>query len=371
MHLLAALLAVLQFQPLAGVRLERAGARGAGASAALAEEEDESDEDSPGDANAEAEGAAQGQADAGTRYSRDLNERELQRRWLGDLPSLGSISVGLAEEGRVINAVQMGEDPSWVRVRPDLAWGAKETVEGLAAAFRAVHKQFPESAPARLNHIGAREGGHLRPHLSHQSGRDADIGLFYKNDQIPFGRGRREKLIDPARTGALVRALVTLADVQVILVDRGIQKVLRTHALAIGEDEEWLHRLFHAGKQSLVQHARRHRDHLHVRFFAPRSQELGRRIQPLLAQRPDQNLAVHRVKNGQTLGHLARAYGTTVASIMKANKLRRTFLRAGQRLIVPLRKPCTRCPLPPVLVVPERCLPPAVARAAGVGAKKS
>lgn len=319
-----------------------------------AESEEEADE-------AEAEAYVAAPADPALRYSGDLSDAELARKWREELETLGSISVGFAEQGRLINAVHMPDDPAWVCQRPDLAWGAQETVDALALAFRAVHAAFPGSVPARLSHIGAREGGYLRPHKSHQSGRDADIAFFYKRDAVPGGHGRRERYIDPVRSWALLRTLITQADVQLILVDRGIQEVLRKHALAAGEDRAWLDRVFRAGKASIVQHARHHRDHFHVRFYAPRSQELGRRIAPLLAQRPDQNVVVHRVKRGQTLGVIARAYSTTVPAILKANKLRRTFLSLDQRLLIPLRKPCTRCPVPPPLAVPARCLPPEAA----------
>jgi murein endopeptidase len=300
------------------------------------------------------------QGPPGLRYTSDLSDEDLQRRWLEDLPGLGSVSVGFADQGRLINAVHMPEkDPAFVLQRPELAWGAKETIDSLLTAFHAVQARFPGSAPARLSHIGAREGGFLRPHRSHQSGRDADIAFFYKRDAYPGAGARREKLIDPARSWTLLRALITQTDVQVILVDRGIMKVLREYAVAAGEDLAWLDRVFHAGKKSLVQHARHHRDHFHVRFFAPRSQELGRRIQPLLAQRPEQNLVLHRVKRGQTLGHIARTYAVTVAAIQKTNRIRGSFLHLGQALQIPLRKPCTRCPLPPAVAVPARCLPPA------------
>ena len=307
----------------------------------------------------ESESGTAAPAGPGLRYSADLDDLELERRWRDDLASLGSVSVGFADQGRLINAVHMPDDPAWVCQRPDLAYGTKETVDSLALAFRAVHAQFPGSAPARLSHIGAREGGYVRPHHSHQSGRDADVAFFYKRDQVPGGHGRRERYIDPARNWALLRALITQTDVQVILVDRGIQNVLRDHALAAGEDRAWVDRIFRAGKASLVQHARKHRDHFHVRFYAARSQELGRRIAPLLAQRPDQNLTLHRVRRGQTLGVIARLYSTSVAAIQKANHMRRTFLSLDQRLMIPLRKPCTHCPIPPPVAVPARCLPPA------------
>jgi len=312
-------------------------------------EEDEGEEE--GESESE---QAVGVTDPTLRYSRDLSDDGLKRRWTEAPESLGSISVGFADQGRMINAVQLQDGEGWICQRPDLAWGARETVDGLTAAFREVGKQFPDGAPARLSHIGHKDGGWLRPHRSHQSGRDADIGFFYKRDVVPHGRVRREKLIDPERNWALLRALLAHADVQVVLVDRRIRKVLHQHALRVGEDPALLERIFRGGPKALVQHARRHRDHFHVRFFAPRSQELGRRIQPLLALRPDQNLVLHRVKNGQTLGHIARAWRTTVAAIMKANRMRRTFLRLGQQLKVPLRGPCTRCPLPPAQEVPPR-----------------
>ena len=350
-----------------GPAAKAAAATDAKRAAAEGAEDEGDDEGEEGDApeEAESQARAQGPTLSGSQhpYSGDLSDADLEKRWLSDLAALGSISVGFADQGRVINAVQMPELNACVRVRPDLAWGAKETVDGLAAAFRAVHEEFPGSPPARLNHIGQRDGGFLRPHRSHQSGRDADIGFFYRSDVVPHGRGKREKLIDPARNWALVRALVTNADVQVILVDRGIQRVLRRHALEIGEDPGWVASLFEGGRTALIQHARRHRDHFHARFYAPRAQELGRRIQPLLAKRADQNLVVHRVRQGQTLGHLARSYKTTVIAIRKANGMKRTLLRVGQRVLVPLRGPCTKCPVVPALVVPPRKLPPSQGRA--------
>ena len=323
------------------------------------------DEDGPEDDPESSEAESESQSGAAAlvppssefRYSSDLSDEELRRRWEHELESLGSISVGFADRGRLINAVHMSHDAAWICQRPELAWGAQETIEALSTAFRAVHERFPASAPARLGQIGARDGGYLRPHRSHQSGRDADISFFYKNDASPRPGAPRERLMDPERNWALLRALITLTDVQVILVDRRIVSVLRKHALAAGEDRAWIDRVFGGGKAALVQHAHRHRDHFHVRFFAPRSQELGRRVQPLLALRPEHNLITHRVKQGQTLSHIARVYGTTVVAIRKANHLRGTFLRAGHQVLVPLRKPCTHCPLPPPVVVPPRCLP--------------
>jgi LysM repeat protein len=183
-----------------------------------------------------------------------------------------------------------------------------------------------------------------------------DLGFYYPNGNVVRARAR-ENYIDPVMNWALIRALVTHADVQLILVDRRVQKVLYDHAVKIGEDKAWLDSLFHAGEQSIIKHARGHRDHFHVRFFNPRAQELGRRIAPLLALQPEHNIAMHRVRSGDTLGAIAMRYNSTVPSIRNANRIRGSMLRIGQVLSVPLRGPCTRCPIPPPVVVPPRRLP--------------
>lgn len=307
----------------------------------------------------EADARAAMLADAGILYSQDLSDEELARRWVEAPASLGSISVGLAEAGRVVNAVTLPPGDAWQVIDPHNAWGTQETIDFLTAAASAVRTQFPDAPPMRVNHISRRDGGHLRPHKSHQSGRDADIGFYYPRGEDPGHLSKKRELaMDLAMNWALVKALVTLGDVQFIFVDKRIIARLYDFALKQGEDKAWLDQLFHAGAASLVRHARRHRDHFHVRYYAGRSQELGRRITPLLAKQPEQNLVIHRVKKGDTLGALAMKYRSGVKLIQKANGLKGTALSVGRTLNIPLRGPCTSCPVAPPLVVPPRCLPP-------------
>lgn len=304
-------------------------------------------------------------APGGPRYTAELTDEALTQLWKDDPTTLGSVSVGFTDAGRMLNAVPFPRDGNWLVVDPANTWATQETIDYVTTAISAVCEQFPGSPPIRVNHISRRDGGWLRPHHSHQAGRDVDLGFYYPTAE-PVRTRARERYIDVARNWGLLKALVTLTDVQVILVDRRVQKVLYDHALNAGEDRAWLDSLFRAGRASLVQHARRHRDHFHVRFFNPRAQELGRRVQPLLALQPDQNFTMHRIRRGDTLGHIARRYGSSVAAIRKANRMRSTLLSLGRTLLVPLRKPCTRCPLPPPVIVPPRRLPPAVvARDAG------
>src|SRR5919197_532328 len=198
------------------------------------------------------------------RYTADLDDAALLEKWRTAPESLGSISLGFVHDGRLVNAERMPPaGPGWVVVCPEGSWGTRETIDYIAAAAEAVHDQFPDASPLRVNQVSLREGGYVRPHLSHQNGRDVDLGFYYPNGQQIRTRAR-EKVIDVPLNWALVKALVTLTDVQLILVDRRVQKVLFDYAVAAGEDKAWLDSLFHAGKDSILQHARRHRDHFHV-----------------------------------------------------------------------------------------------------------
>lgn len=323
---------------------------------------DEGEEAEAGDEEGEAEVEAaitEALADAGILYSSDLSDEELTKRWVESPETLGSISVGLTEAGRLVNGVPVPAGEAWQIVDANNAWGTQETVDFLVAAATAVREQFPNTAPLRINHIGKKNGGYLRPHQSHQAGRDVDLGFYYPNGEDP-GRlsKKRELAMDLGMNWALLKALVTRADVEFVLVDKRIQARIYAYALSVGEDKTWLDKLFHAGQASLIKHARRHRDHFHVRFFSGRSQELGRRIQPLLAKQPDQNVLIYRVKKGDTLGGIATRYNSGVKLIQKANGLTNTNLRVGRTLNVPIRRPCTNCPVPPPLVIPPRRLPP-------------
>ncbi|MBI5497489.1 MAG: penicillin-insensitive murein endopeptidase [Deltaproteobacteria bacterium] len=323
-----------------------------------AESDDDDLPDAPDGEEEQAAAAVPAPGAPALKFTGDLDDPALLQRWKEDPASLGSISVGFADAGRIINGVQFPPGPYWSVVAPEVAWGVQESIDSVMTAITQVNRQYPGSPLLRVNHISRRDGGYLRPHQSHQAGRDVDLAFYYLREVPPGYRGRREQLIDPARNWALIKAFATMTDVQVILVDRRIQKVLYDHALASGEDKAYLDDIFKSGSRALVKHARRHRDHFHVRLNAPRSQELGRRVQPLLAQRPDQNMIIVRVRSGHTLGHIAAKYDTSVRAIMRANHMKRTFLRVGQTLVVPLRGPCTQCPMPPEPVVPPRRIPP-------------
>lgn len=298
--------------------------------------------------------------DAGYRYTLDLTDEELGRRWREDPASLGSVSVGRPDEGRLINATpfpEAGDGGAWAVIVPDSCWTTQETADAVIGAANQLRAWFPEAAPVRVGQVSGPEGGFLPPHVTHQSGRDVDIGLFYPGPE-PYRVKEREKVMDLAMNWAFVKAVLMNGDVQGILLDWRVQDALYAYALEHGEDRAWLDSLFKAGPRSLFHHARRHRDHFHIRYWNPRAQELAFRLAPLMPARPEENLALHRVVRGDNLSTIAMRYGSSVSRLKAANRLNGHFLRVGQVLRVPLRGPCTTCPVAPLPNVPPRRLPP-------------
>jgi LysM repeat protein len=302
-------------------------------------------------------------------YTTDLSDDELAERWVNDPKSLGSISIGFVHEGRMINAMPFPEGEAWTVVVPESCWTTQETADAIIGAARQVRAWFPEGAPVRVGQVSGPEGGYLPPHITHQNGRDIDVGLFYPGPE-PYRVVEREKVMDVPMNWAFAKAILMHGDVQGILLDRRVQKVLYDYALAHGENKQWLDSLFHAGNRSVFHHARKHRDHFHVRLYNPRAQELAHRLAPLMPKRAEENIAFYRVVKGDTLGGIAIKMGSSVQTLKKANHLTSSFLRLRQVLRVPLRGPCTNCPVPPLVVVPPRRGPPVPASSSTEGASQ-
>ena len=304
-----------------------------------------------------------GVTDGGAHYTSDLSDDELAQRWEKDPKSLGSISIGFVEEGRMINALPFPEGEAWTVVVPESCWTTQETADAIIGAARQVRAWYPEGAPVRVGQVSGPEGGYLPPHVSHQNGRDVDVGLFYPGPE-PYRIKERETVMDVPMNWAFAKAILMNGDVQFILLDKRVQKVLYDYALAHGENKAWLDSLFHAGPRSMFFHARKHRDHFHVRLYNPRAQELAHRLAPLMPKRPEENVAFYRVVKGDTLGGIAHKMGSSVKTLKTANHLSSSFLKLRQVLKVPLRGPCTNCPVPPLVVIPPRRLPPPAASSA-------
>jgi murein endopeptidase len=279
-----------------------------------------------------------------------------------DLASLGSISLGQPSAGLLLNGIQATECAHYKVVAPAGAYGTEETLRYLGAALARVHREFPGTEPLWLGHISGPRGGRLSPHISHQSGRDVDLSFFYRSNAQWYRRGTAENL-DLARNWAFVRALIIETDVEMILIDHSILNLLHRYASEQGEDPTWLESLFRGGggQRAILRHAPGHATHFHIRFYNPIAQETGRRAyQHLVAHGlvpPVQDYVRYKAKKGDTLGKLAKRFGTTVQAIKQANRLKKSLIREKQVYLIPVKNSRPSAPLARVTIPPRR-LPP-------------
>jgi len=290
-----------------------------------------------------------------------LSDDELEKQVAEDPSGLGSLSLGEPYRGRLLGGVALQSSPFLEVVAPDFAFGTHETVAYLERAVRRVHAAFPKTPPLHVGHISKSSGGYVSPHRSHQSGRDVDLGFYYSKNGGWYKRGTAENL-DLPRTWALLRALITETDVEMVIVDASIERLLRLYAEGIGEDRPWLTRIFSGDGQrpEIVRHLWGHTTHFHVRFYNPAAQTLAARAYPHLVEAelvdPVQATTTYRAKKGDTLGKLAKRFGTTVRAIQAANGMRGTTIQAKRVYRIP--RPGGPIQAPP-LAIPERCVPPA------------
>lgn len=209
---------------------------------------------------------------------------ELARAVREEPRRLGSASIGTPTRGALWGGVELLPSDGIERAG-GYPWGTETVVRSIERAVREVRRCFPGTPRLHVGDISRKEGGWLRPHRSHQSGLDADVGYYYVSGPAWF-RHADASTLDRPRTWALLRALVDGGNVEMIFIDTSVQRLLREHAEAIGEEQPVVDAFFPRSPgtrhQAILQHARGHGTHLHVRFRDPASVALGLRLAPML-----------------------------------------------------------------------------------------
>ena len=271
----------------------------------------------------------------------NLTDEERRVALKKDMNAFGALSFGLPHAGHLLAAIQLPENPRWKRMSPYNAYGTGETIDALKLAVDGVWERFGESPILSIGDLSAQKGGRLSPHLSHQAGRDVDVGFYYSGEDKWYARGNSGNL-DVARNWWFLRTMINGTDMEFVLLDRSLHPLLEQHALEIGEDPEWVATVFHGksgGRPALVRHAPGHGTHFHFRFFSPTSRENARLCYPILVKEgllPPPNYRVaHIAKKGDSLQKLARIYGVSVGTIRKENGMRGYVIFAKKTYYIP------------------------------------
>lgn len=194
-------------------------------------------------------------------------------------------SVGAPSNGKLVAGMQLPEGKGYHRRRPHTAWGTNHAIHHIRRAVTAVRNRLPGLHDLAIGDISARAGGPLGEHKSHQSGRDADVGLYYKKrpDGYPasFIRATAHTL-DAQATWLLLEALAATADaeagVEIMFLDYALQEVLYEWATKQGVSRHVLGKMFQyprgeSSASGLIRHEPGHDTHVHVRFKCPKSDD--------------------------------------------------------------------------------------------------
>ncbi|MDI3281920.1 penicillin-insensitive murein endopeptidase [Polyangium sp. 15x6] len=195
---------------------------------------------------------------------------------------LGSASVGSPTRGSLFGGVELKDSDGILRAG-GYGWGTELVIRSIERAVREVRRCFPDSPRLYVGDIARERGGWLKPHRSHQSGLDADIGYYYKSQAIWYQRATAENL-DAARTWALVRALIEGGNVEMIFIDVSVQRLLQAYIATLPEGERLPEDVFPSPtkRDSIIRHAWGHATHFHVRFRDPAAVALGQRLANIL-----------------------------------------------------------------------------------------
>ena len=207
----------------------------------------------------------------------ECGDRILIYRWT---PGQASESIGKPDRGHFTAGMPMLDGPYWrVRYRHE-AWGTPHAVSSIYRGLMHVGETMPGGTRVMIADLSHPNGGPMPPHLSHQSGRDVDI-TYYSYSNIAndsFWRAARTGDFDVARQWELFRYWMQRDLVRFIFVDFNIQRRLYRHAVAIGEDPEWLRQVFEYPTldrhgSHIIRDSSGHDDHYHVRFRCLESEE--------------------------------------------------------------------------------------------------
>jgi murein endopeptidase len=211
---------------------------------------------------------------------------------VGEAPAItGSASIGAPTKGSLWAGVELTESDDIERAG-GYPWGTANVVRAIQRAAREVRRCHPESPRVIVGDISRERGGWLRPHRSHQSGLDADIGYFHVGPATWYQRVR-PATFDAPRTWTLLRALIEGGDVDTIFVDASVQRLLKEHIAKLAPDEQAGPDVFPTPRKrdSIIRHTWGHLTHFHVRFRDAEAVALGERIEAVRPKPPKHRVA--------------------------------------------------------------------------------
>ena len=187
-------------------------------------------------------------------------------------------SRGRPGHGWLHQPTQLPQSAHYYRRRVERTWATAHLIDHTINAVHDARASFPKLHRLAIGDLSDKDGGSLSGHHSHQSGRDIDVGLYYR--KVPAGYPREfvvatKDNLDTAATWALLASFVRTAGreggVEKVFLDYELQGWLYAAARKDGWSKAKLEGVFQYpdgpyAQHGIVRHEPKHDDHIHVRF---------------------------------------------------------------------------------------------------------
>ncbi|MBV1857833.1 MAG: penicillin-insensitive murein endopeptidase, partial [Nannocystaceae bacterium] len=189
-------------------------------------------------------------------------------------PGTVSRSIGAPNRGRIENSAPFPSGDGWnMRGYRPRSYATRQTVKTLATSLAQWRERYPQANAVKVGEFSRRGGGRVRPHKSHRTGRDVDLGYVMNEPD----EGHRfvtvtDSNLDAAATWGFVKQLLASDAVELIFMAKSVQEQLIPFAAqSMSEAEQraifsTLEPDARARKKTTIRAWRGHDDHMHVRF---------------------------------------------------------------------------------------------------------
>lgn len=179
-------------------------------------------------------------------------------------------SVGRPNNGYLVNGVLL-KPRRGIRLNdPNRVWGTAETVELMNMAIDKMLEKYPDTCDMFIGDISRKGGGKLRPHISHQSGRDIDLTMYAKGNKYIYFINMDSGNLDIEKTWYFIETLLMTDRVQMILMDYKVQKLFYNYLKPFYSKSKLNKYLQYPRpknvRKGIIRHAPSHANHLHIRF---------------------------------------------------------------------------------------------------------
>tara|TARA_R110002096_G_scaffold44526_5_gene120075 strand:+ start:4534 stop:5619 length:1086 start_codon:yes stop_codon:yes gene_type:complete len=190
-------------------------------------------------------------------------------------------SIGATNRGQLRNPSRLKAGAGYFIRRPERSYGADFTIKHVRTAVAHVRKRHAKTHKLAVGDISAKRGGKISMHASHQSGRDIDLGFYFKKKPKGYPQSFADVTASNLNFDASWTLLMSFVETagkpggaEKIFISYETQKVLYKQArkrrigkAKLAEILQYPHG--RASKRALVRHEPGHNEHMHVRFACP------------------------------------------------------------------------------------------------------